>query len=162
LPWYAEEKLSYGAFAAFAGLELLEKRSGAGSERIWRATAAGDSCVIQVRDDEILKAFPLSEAASFNNRPNLLCSVPAFNGEEDGLLSNAAGAWGRHDIFFLMTDALACWFFQEAEQSRRPWSVLRDLETKGKPSFEEFVLGLRASGQMKNDDVTLLRLEVLA
>ena len=65
LPWYAEEKASSGAFAAFVGLEFLE-------EKKWRATAAGDSCLVQVRGNEIIKAFPLADSASFGNRPNLL------------------------------------------------------------------------------------------
>ena len=76
LPWYAEEKASRGAFAAFVGLEFLE-------EKKWRATAAGDSCLVQVRGDEIVKAFPLTDSASFGcqgsnqNQPAKIESKPA-------------------------------------------------------------------------------------
>jgi len=61
-----------------------------------------------------------------------------------------------------MTDALSCWFFREREQGNEPWNLLRDLDTAGHVSFEKLVADLRSEGRMKNDDVTLLRVDVLA
>jgi len=60
-----------------------------------------------------------------------------------------------------MTDALACWFMREAEEGRTPWRVLRDLDTSDeiKP-FREWVETLRKEGAMRNDDVTLLRIDI--
>ncbi len=60
-----------------------------------------------------------------------------------------------------MTDALACWFFRESEQGNKPWLVLRNLDTQGSVSFEKFVTDLRSAGLMKNDDVTLLRIDII-
>jgi hypothetical protein len=160
LPWYAEEKASSGAFAAFVGLELMEK-SPEGEERKWRASAAGDTCLVQVRGNAILEAFPYADSSHFNNRPDLLCSSPAFNGNATTPVSHRTGAWGCEDVFFLMTDALACWFFKEAEQGGQPWNALRDLDTDAQVSFEHFVKDLRATGRMKNDDVTLVRVDIL-
>jgi hypothetical protein len=161
LPWYAEEKADAGACAAFLGLEFSEHNSETGTENIWRATATGDSCLVQVRANEILKAFPLGESASFNNCPILLCSRPAFNETgRDDLIMASSGSWGCDDIFLLMTDALACWFFKEHEQGNRPWSVLRDLDAEGHISFEELVSDLRSDGRMRNDDVTLVRIDI--
>lgn len=161
LPWYAAEKVDNGAFAAFVGLELSEERSDTGVRNVWRATAAGDSCLVQVRGDAIFKAFPLTDSASFNNRPNLLASSSKQNGNESELVLNADGVYGCDDAFFLMTDALACWFFREHEQGNKPWILLKDLDTQGNVSFEKFIADLRASGRMKNDDVTLLRVDII-
>jgi hypothetical protein len=161
LPWYAEEKASAGAYATFVGLEFSEQKSQTGTENTWRATAAGDSCLVQVRANEILKAFPLAESASFTNCPILLCSAPVFNENGRDLIMAASGSWGCDDIFLLMTDALACWFFKECEQGDRPWNILRDLDTEGHISFDELVSDLRSDGRMKNDDVTLVRIDVL-
>jgi hypothetical protein len=160
LPWYAEEKVSSGAFAAFVGLELLRENSEAGMLRTWRAIAAGDSCLVQVRDDEVI-GFPLTDSASFGSRPNLLCSSAASNGSAGDLLLNCSGRWSCEDVFFLMTDAIACWFFKEREQGEKPWNLLRDLDTNGHASFENFVGDLRSESRMKNDDVTLVRIDVL-
>jgi hypothetical protein len=74
---------------------------------------------------------------------------------------NSSGSWGCEDLFFLMTDALACWFLKEREQGNKPWHILRDLDTQGQASFKQFVSDLRTQQQMKNDDVTLVRIDIL-
>jgi hypothetical protein len=161
LPWYAEEKVNSGAFAAFVGLEFLEEHSEAGTQKIWRATAAGDSCLVQVRGDEIIQAFPLADSGSFGNRPNLLSSAPSSNGNSPELVMQCNGLWCCEDAFFLMTDALACWFFKERELGNKPWLLLRDLDTQDSVSFQKFIADLRSEGRMKNDDVTLVRIDIM-
>ena len=71
------------------------------------------------------------------------------------------GSWGCEDAFFLMTDALACWFFKELEEGNKPWNLLRDLDTEDGVPFEKFVADLRSGQRMKNDDVTLVRIDIL-
>ena len=154
LPWYAEEKASSGAFAAFVGLEFFQ-------EKKWRATAAGDSCLVQVRGNLIIKAFPLADSASFGNRPHLLSSISSANGNSKELVMYCDGTWGCEDVFFLMTDALACWFFKELERGNKPWNLLRDLETQDGVTFPKFIDTLRSERLMKNDDVTLVRIDIL-
>jgi hypothetical protein len=160
LPWYAEEKAKDGAFAAFIGLELSNENSGPGAENSWQATAVGDSCLIHVRGNEILKKFPMTDSASFNNHPNLLSSTAGFNENEKDLIKTDSGSWRCHDLFLLMTDALACWFLKECEQGNSPWNILRDLDTDD--TFKKLVVHLRTARQMKNDDVTLARIDIRA
>ena len=160
LAWYAEEKLAYGAFAALLGLEFSEVHEETETVRTWKATAAGDCCLVHVRADDIIGAFPIGDSALFNNRPDLLGSMTAANGPEKELVKTLYGTWGCDDAFFLMTDALACWFFKDREAGNKPWIVLRNLDTQGQVSFHEFVTGLRNSKAMKNDDVTLLRIDI--
>jgi hypothetical protein len=143
-------------------LELSQEETGAGTKRTWRAIAAGDCCLVQVRGDEIIIAFPLADSSSFTSRPNLLSSAPALNGSTNELFLNCGGEWGCDDVFLLMTDALACWFFKEREHGKQPWNLLRDLDTRGHPPFEKLVADLRSGGRMKNDDVTLVRIDVFA
>ena len=159
LPWYAEEKANSGAFAAFVGLEFLKENSESRTENIWRATAVGDSCLIHVRENE-MKAFPVTDSASFNNHPNLLSSTAGFNENEEDLIKTATGSWRCDDLFLLMTDALACWFLKECEQGNSPWNRLRDLDTDD--SFKQLVVNLRTARQIKNDDVTLARIDIRA
>lgn len=161
LPWYAEEKVHAGAFAAFVGIEFSEPNTGTGAENIWRATAVGDSCLAQIRANEILAAFPLADSGFFNNRPRLLSSKPNVSENSKDLVLEANGSWGCDDLFLLMTDALACWFFKEYEQGHKPWNILRDLDTNGHISFEEMISDLRSSERIKNDDVTLVRVDII-
>ena len=54
LPWYAEQKLSQGAFATFLGLTLHRNRLS--SSLSWDCTAIGDSCLFQVRGARVITA----------------------------------------------------------------------------------------------------------
>lgn len=161
LPWYAEEKIRPGAFAAILGLVLYDDVDREGSGGHWQAVAVGDSCLFQVRADKVLVRFPLDNSAAFTNRPDLLSSNPAHTGRVVDHVQNMEGTWQAGDAFYLMTDALACWFMREAEEGRTPWRVLRDLNTSDevKP-FREWIEALRAERAMRNDDVTLLRVDI--
>ena len=167
LPWYAEEKVRSGAFAAVAGLTVLPARDGGpegdGADSPggrWRALALGDSCLFQVRDEGVV-AFPVAHSAEFGNRPALLSSNPAANAGLADRLPGACGDWLPGDRFYLMTDALACWFLRATEADERPWEALRDLAaTGGSAGFAGWVGELRAGGALRNDDVTLVMVEL--
>jgi hypothetical protein len=153
LPWYAEAKREEGAYATFLGLEL----GGAAEEGdgTWWAVAVGDACLFQVRDDQLLYAFPLECSGDFDNRPGLLCSRPGKDGGEQLV---AEGDWLPGDVFFLMTDALACWFLRECEEGRYPWDDLTGFA--GETALEDFarrIEALRECEGLKNDDVTLIQ-----
>jgi len=64
------------------------------------------------------------------------------------------------DRLLLMTDALAQWFLVESEMGRRPWAALAKVTTP--EQFAAFVEVLRAGGALRNDDVTLVNVEVAA
>ena len=70
------------------------------------------------------------------------------------------GDLATNDRLLLMTDALAHWFLVEAEMGRRPWAALARLTTP--EQFAAFIDCLRAGGALRNDDVTLVNVEVAA
>src|SRR5262249_10571454 len=72
LPWYAEMKREAGAFATLLGLALRPPREGRRGE--WRALAVGDSCLFRTRGGRLLKAFPVTASADFDNQPHLIGS----------------------------------------------------------------------------------------
>jgi hypothetical protein len=160
LPWYAEEKLRSGAYSSLLGLTLFPPSTPKALEGTWHATAVGDSCLIQVRGDEMLSSFPLSRSEEFNSRPRLVSSLESQNGLEIEPVS-ISGSWNRGDTFLLMTDALAAWCLRGAELGVVVFAQLRSIETQSQ--FESFVIELRAASdadglpRMKNDDVTLVR-----
>lgn len=158
LDWFGEEKRAEGALATFLGL-VLQKAQGA--EGRWRAVAVGDCCVAQVRQDSVVASFPVKDSAAFGNTPALLCSR-----EDRGNVWRQAqrtmGKWQKGDRFFLMTDALAQWFLHRQEQRQKPWnSLLRRLaEPNATAVLAAYVKQLRDQEAMKNDDVTLLLIEL--
>ena len=151
LAWYAEEKARLGAYSSLLGLRLFKD----GPLLKWFAVAVGDSCVFQLRAGRLVTAFPLKHSADFTSRPALLSSTSG-----EGPLVRCSGRWKERDIFFLMTDALGCWFLRSIESEARPWEALLDLrvDETGPRSFAQLVHDLRATGQLRNDDVTLLRI----
>jgi Protein phosphatase 2C len=153
LPWYAEEKLRSGAYSSICGISL--DASGR-----WSALAVGDSCMTHVRGDDLCAAFPMEQSDEFSNRPLLVSSTEAGNAGLRGSVMTARGEWQSGEDFFLMTDALAAWFLLAAEGGERPWRTLRVLSEGPRTRFERWAADRRASGEMRNDDVTLLRVLV--
>jgi hypothetical protein len=160
LPWYAEEKLASGAYSSLLGVEFWQEKTDEEVKRFWRAAASGDSCLVQMRSDQMIAAFPLQDSASFTSRPDLLSSLPTTNGASASV-AQTDGQWGIDDTFFLMTDALACWFLKQCETGEHPWRTLRDLDTQGHTSFSALIGSMRRDCAIKNDDVTLIRIDML-
>lgn len=149
LPWYAEEKVRAGAFAALVGLELA--RSGA-----WNCLAIGDCCLLQWRGDELVTAFPAQGAAFFTSRPCLLSSNAAANGSLTELMLHMRGRWLPGDRFALLSDALAQWALRRLETGDPPWVALAEVQRAGQRHFGQWVDSLRAAAMLRNDDVTAL------
>lgn len=156
MPWYVEERIRSGAFAAFIGVELTQTDDSALSG-VWSALACGDSCFFQLRNGEVLTAFPLSRSEEFSNNPFLLNSSGLATTNIDGVRI-ASGSWEEGDCLYLMTDALAHWFLASCEQETVPWQILRDIAFAADPPFERWISDLRTHRKLKNDDCTLLSL----
>ena len=161
LPWFAEEKLRSGAFSSILGLTVKSASSGENDALRWQAIAIGDSCFFQVRRDTLITSFPFSHSKQFNNRPSLLSSNPAYNADIEKYAIQKKGLLNLNDIFYLMTDALACWFLNAIECKEKPWEALRDLGTDAAAPFPDWIGQLREKCQIRNDDVTLLRVHVM-
>jgi hypothetical protein len=168
LPWYAEEKVESGTFASLLGL-TLESKSADSEHGTWHAEAIGDCCLFQVRGSNILAKFPIQAAEDFTNSPVLLSVKPGKDSAIDSLVS-IRGEWQWGDHFYLMTDAMAAWFFRAMERDEAPWEIIRDLDNElqdpvsarsDMKSFREWVETVRKAGLMRNDDVTLYRIEIV-
>lgn len=162
LPWYAEEKLAAGAFAAIVGLTVVDTIE---SGRVWTAMAVGDSCLFHVRGCQILSSFPLSKSDEFNSRPTLLSSNARTSENVTAIVQSIEGTWQSGDQFYLITDAFACWFLRRAELAEdQAISSIRSLTTHD--CFVAFVEDQRKrgndiDGSLKNDDVTLAIVSVI-
>jgi hypothetical protein len=159
LPWYAEEKVRSGAFSSIVGVTLYDglvwKRSGT-----WHAIAVGDSCLFQVSDHKLVNAFPLEHSNDFSSRPVLLGSVLPGPDATRVVPCSMKGKWDRGDLFYLMTDALACWFLKHVEGGADPSTILSSVTDQ--TSFDSLVATQRQNKEidgipaLRNDDVTLV------
>jgi len=160
LKWYAHEKLRrQGASATFLGIVV----SGSpGETRKWRGVAIGDTCLFHVRSNELLWAFPIDRSDDFGNAPELVCTKasPEEIGRKRTKRIERDGQ--PDDRLWMMTDALAQWCLVEEEAGTGPWKAMErwlDPEaTNG--SFAEWVESLRDEKRIRNDDVTLLAVDL--
>lgn len=156
LPWYAEEKARSGAFAALLGVTLEE--DGADGRHRWRALAVGDCALLHVRDGVLLHSFPAQDAAFFTSRPVLIPSVGAQHETVVRNLRQCAGEFLPGDVLYLVTDALGQWLLSRIECGESPWVRVEAAIARRRRDFVHWIGDLRNHGQMRNDDVTLVRI----
>ncbi|MFE9747855.1 protein phosphatase 2C domain-containing protein [Saccharothrix saharensis] len=158
IAWYEQPKLDRGPHATVLAARFDTDASG---QTRWDVAALGDSCLFHTRDDRLVQAFPIDSAEAFDNAPGL---VNAFN-RDRGLLARhvrtASGVAVPGDQFFLCTDALAAWFLRAAERGDRPWQVVGDFARSGDvDGFTAWLATARAEGLMRNDDVTVVHVDL--
>lgn len=145
--WHAQEKLQTGSAATLLVMSL------SADERKWAAFAIGDVCLFVIRSGRLKYAFPVAKSAGFDDRPDLLstearAALP--------VVKRFGTAIESGDRFLLMTDALAAWFLTNFEKKSRPWETLpADPE-----AFADFVQNERNAAKMKNDDATMIEIQV--
>jgi hypothetical protein len=148
--WHVQEKLRDGSYSTFLGVVV---ETGGNSTGRWRALAMGDSCLFLIHGDTLNRAFPLETAAAINTRPALIGSRQRAGVRATAIQGNLVTG----DRLLLMTDALAAWFLTEHEKGRSPW---HELERLTEDDFAPWVIAHRKDRTLKNDDVTLLILEL--
>jgi hypothetical protein len=156
LPWYGEEKVRLGASSSFLGLTVTQD----GQASTWQAVAVGDSCLFHVRGKELLTSFPIDHSNSFTSRPFLLSSIRREDSDDEQRVEHVTGGCAAGDAFYLMTDALACWFLKCWEVHVDALDWLRALNTQ--EDFERWISQVRQDSLidgtpvLKNDDVTFV------
>jgi hypothetical protein len=165
LPWFAEEKVRLGAFSTLLGLSLETQDTTSSIDGQWTALAVGDTCLFQIRDNELLTSFPIERVDEFGYHPSLVSSNRNRNQAIWEQLDRIehTGQWQAHDTFFLMTDALACWFLSRFEKGEKPWMTLNAVAEQAqllRGYFGSWIDETRASKAMRNDDVTLLIVDI--
>ncbi|ACT00152.1 protein phosphatase 2C domain-containing protein [Paenibacillus sp. JDR-2] len=163
LPWYAQEKLSSGAFSTLAGITFrfpMDAESPA-----FDAIAVGDSCIFHVRGDTMIASFPLSTAGDFERRPVLISSNAVNNVQLDAFVRRWSGTAEAGDEFWLMTDALACWLLTRYKEDSGVIGIIQKLA--GEHDFNHLVHEERRRPHregyyyLRNDDVTFIRLKLV-
>jgi hypothetical protein len=162
LPWYAKQKLDLGAFAALAGLKLTKT-----NEHTFNAEweAVGDSCIFHIRDNKIIKSFPIPNVDEFKFSRVLISSNVQQNHEVQVNIQQDTTQASSGDLFLLATDAMACWILRRYNEE--PTEVIErlcNLETNH--DFcdlvrQERLKPLEEGGYyLRNDDATLIRVSI--
>ena len=134
--------------------------------RRWRGISLGDSCIFHIRDGKILDYLPktITRASDFDTSPLLVSTQPDRMGvireqlEREALYLYATYKPG--DVLLLMTDALAEWFIRQCEHSNPQLIVSELYRINSDTHFQQMIDELRREQALKNDDTTLLMIQI--
>jgi hypothetical protein len=157
LEWYAEQKLQLGAFATFLGITINRE------ENYYNAVGIGDCTLFHFRNNELHHSFPIIAKEQFGNTPDLLSTNSNFQSDIDNKLKYDQHEIEANDIILLATDALAAWIFKEIEAKEKPWMQLSSFlnDENNKIDFENWLNEKRENDEIKNDDVTILIINLI-
>jgi hypothetical protein len=151
-----------GSFATLLGFEIdgLD-----GPEPRWRGVALGDTVLFHVRAGRLVTVFPPMEPDDFGTLPDGVHTSPASLDRMTERLLTGGGTLQAGDFLFAATDAMAQWILRAAERDEaKLWLTLTTLAHPD--VFARLVEDQRreqdSATRMKNDDVTLMRLRLLA
>ncbi|AXX31493.1 hypothetical protein KCV87_35125 [Actinosynnema pretiosum subsp. pretiosum] len=158
IAWYEQPGLDRGPHATALAARFAPDADG---RTTWAAAALGDSCLFHTRGADLLHAFPLADAGAFDSSPGLVNALTTDTALLARHTRTASGAAEQGDQFFLCTDALAAWFLREAERGGAPWDLLAEHTRGGDPErFAAWLEAARAAGEVRNDDVTLVHVDL--
>jgi hypothetical protein len=141
-PWHVRSKVEEGAFATVLALSVA-------ADGRWAALSIGDCGLFHLHNGALRQAWPEDTAEAFTNRPTLVSSRPDRPVPSPDTIT---GTWAAGDVFVMATDAVAAWLL------RTDPAAAPDRAT----AFAEAVRTARADGALRNDDATLLVLEMPA
>jgi hypothetical protein len=125
----------------------------------WYAASLGDTILFHIRNDEYKLHFPPMSVDEFGRTPNGASTSPAELDRMCDQLQYTSGTLAPGDRLFVATDALAAWLIRRHDvDGPALWSRLSALDSD--PVFAGMIDTHRGSGELDNDDVTLLRIEV--
>lgn len=146
---------SKSATSTFIGLQFIENQA--------KISIVGDSCLFIFQGNQLIQTYLLKKSTNFNDRPGYFGSRSKNNDDYEPEFLDIELKYKQHSdklYFVLATDALAEYIFKYTEQQRDILTTLLKINTE--QEFENFVKSARHNGtiKMKNDDVTLMILEV--
>jgi hypothetical protein len=151
-----------GSFATLLGFDIYGLD---GPEPHWRAVALGDTVLFHVRAGRLITAFPPMGPEDFGTLPDGVHTSPASLDRMTERLLTGGGVLEAGDFLFAATDAMAQWILRAVERDEA--KVWNTLTTLAHPDVFARLVGDQRREQdsakrMKNDDVTLMRLRMLA
>jgi hypothetical protein len=151
--WYAAEKQSQGSFATLLGVELRQSRSRPGMWP-WKAVAVGDSCLVHLRGDAVLTAFPHTTRAEFGDRPPLVPSSARARCPAPEWLAGHAEA---DDLIVLATDAAAAHLLDAPARAAALSAIRASLSKSDRAPLEAWFRDIQ---RVMNDDVSVIAIRV--
>jgi hypothetical protein len=158
LSWVSEEKARGGGHAAVLSVSVSPQIA-SGSPGTWSAWSIGDCCLFHLRSGQLVTSFPYTRPEEFTSSPVLLgTAIP--KDVVASLVSEREGTWLPGDEFLLATDAMALWCLERVDEKGQydKTEIANATRPPSRDEFAAWVASARESGQLRNDDTTLVYL----
>lgn len=161
LSWSGHNKAKMqGGEATFLGIYFFPDKS------VWKGIAFGDCNFFHFLNGGHLYDWkPLIHSEEFGSSPVALSSINPNVEIMLGHMMEIGGDYHQGDIILLATDALAEWLVKEIwlvkegdAEKKSPWDTLFSLKTPD--DFETLISELRRDKKIKNDDTSLIIIEI--
>jgi hypothetical protein len=160
LPWHQKARFQAGASSTLLWVELYVAEASdptaTGPVQLY-AYAVGDCCLFHIRNDQLLRSFPLDKSELFDTDPNVVSSV---NRQKDHLLQfeTLVDYCQDGDLLVLCTDAIAAWTLAQSEAGSAPsWEAYWNISEEG---WRNQIHELRQQHKIRYDDSTVLMLRI--
>jgi hypothetical protein len=162
LPWHAQEKFLQGAYSALAWLEIQYFPLHPAYPFSWRALAVGDCCLFIARNQSIYISLPLQDQNEFLKPPVLIPSKSEKIDSIKGKVQTARGSLVMGDQLILASDAISSWIMRKSQPDRLEFlKLIKSIKSASNSSgFTFWINNLRRSGELKNDDTSLILIEL--
>lgn len=154
---FEERKFHHdGSFATLLACEIAELR---GRRPRLTAVALGDAVLFHVRGGRLITQFPPMAAGDFGLDPDGMFTQPSQRARMRARLRRIEQVLEVGDRLFLATDSVALWIVRRmATDGQALWSTLDEIVHP--QQFDRLVSEQLERGRMKNDDLTLLRVQI--
>jgi hypothetical protein len=162
LPWHAQEKVRLGAFSALTWVEIQYDPLHPATAFTWRALAVGDCCLFIAHNHTIYLSLPLQDPSEFSNSPVLIPSKSEKMDSIKNKIQTARGSLMRGDQLILASDAISSWIMRKPQKDQREYlDMVNTLRTSGDElAFTTWVNRLRRNGELRNDDTSIVYIEL--
>lgn len=140
-PYYVRAASERGSHSTFLAVQVGDDH--------WSALAVGDTCLLQIREGELIGSFPLNDPEQFDFTPNLI-STAAIPDD----VRQAKGSFREGDVLLGVTDAGAEWLLRARTGHGE---IVRRLAASSLSDLDQLVHEQRGSGALRNDDVAVVR-----
>lgn len=153
--WFLYEKLERGTGATLIALEFS-------SSRTIDILSVGDSCVFwkQNNDSDKIEMFPKLSVQDFGNSPSSICHLSQTWNKLNQSMKQKSFSYTNQLQALICSDAFACWLIRELETNPSIWDDLFKFQEE-QSNFQEFIRDLRNKKKIRNDDVSVVTINVV-
>ena len=137
------------AGATFCGIRFIGKN--------WKGDVLGDSCLIEITKNKILKIYSSQQGEEFDNHPDYFDSNPLSDGK--GTPMSISGSINQTTSLIIVSDPFSDFLNEKLKLGNEDEFIKQLFAVNNHDEFEKLVADWRDNYGMHNDDSTMIIIE---